>query len=874
MSDRLPLVTYLFSDIEGSSRLWEQQPEVMQPALARHDALCRERVAAHGGTLVKMTGDGMHAAFSLAASALAVAVELLLALAQHAETALLKVRIGLHAGVDQFRDGDFHGPAVNRAARVMSAAHGGQILLTQAVVASLGPHLPEGIALHALGRVRLRDLAGPEQVYQVLHPQLRAEFPALRSLEATPNNLPQQLNSFIDREQEMADLRLLLGRQRMLTLLGMGGMGKSRLSVQLGAEVLEDFADGVWLVELAALNDPLMVPQAVASVLGLKEESDTPVLDALRGFVRDRQLLIVLDNCEHLIQACAELARLLLQAGPGVKLVATSRDHLGTAGETVFHVPPLAAPQAGRGESCEVLAGHPAVQLFVDRAVAGHPAFKLDEGNAAAVAEICARLDGIPLALEIAAARARSLPVQAIAARLLDRFRLLVSGDRTVLPRQRTLRALIDWSYDLLPPPEKALFENLSVFSGGFDLAAAERVGPDDADAAADTVWLLSQLVEKSLVVLLPDTQRYRMLETVRLYASERLEEAGRTTAVRRRHVAAFVELATQARTRVVGEEAPHWLARLDADGDNLIAAHEYASADEQGAEAGLHLAFGLRFYWLARGLLAVGARLTERALQHPGAQRRDLLRCRGLCDLGHLWNFLGRFAEARQNFEESLAIAREVGDGTRTAAALLPLGTALESLGELQAARAAKEEAVALIQRLGNPRQLAVALNNLAQLHRLTGDFAAARPLLLQVLDIVRSLGDHDTEAAALLNLAMLDMALGEQASGQQHLRQAAALCQGQDAPALWQCLLEVVAALGVARGNVERAALLFGAAHHKATISGLRRDAADQAFLAPFLHAAEQSLGAQGWAQAHAAAAHRPWAEVLRGLNQELGL
>ncbi len=488
VTEPAPPTTFLFSDIEGSTRLWEQEPQRMQSALARHDALSRAAVEGHHGRVVKMTGDGLHAAFADPVDALLAMLEMQQALAERdaANDLELRIRCGLHLGAEQRRDGDFFGRAVNRAARIMSAAHGGQMLLSQAVAERVEQRLPGDVSLRDLGSVRLRDLETPEHVYQVVHAKLRADFPALRSLEATPNNLSQHLNSFVGRERELAETRKLLASTRLLTLLGVGGIGKSRLSTQLAAEVLDDYADGVWFVELAPLSDPAMVAQAVASVLGVVEDAGRPIVEALVKFVRDRNLLVVLDNCEHLVHACADLAKKLLQAGANLRIVASSRTYLQIAGETTYQVPTLSVPDPKRESRPEQLAEHEAVRLFIDRASSLQPSFRLNAQNAAAIADVCHRLDGIPLAIELAAARTRALSVEAIAARLNDRFRLLVTGDQTVLPRQRTLRALIDWSFDLLSEAERMLLLRLSVFAGGWTLEAAEAVGAGEGTASAE----------------------------------------------------------------------------------------------------------------------------------------------------------------------------------------------------------------------------------------------------------------------------------------------------------------------------------------------------------------------------------------------------
>jgi hypothetical protein len=438
--------------------LWEHAPERMGPALARHNTLARTAVEGNRGTVVKTTGDGVYAVFEDPLDALDATLLLQQALADPTATngVDLRVRCGLHLGVADRGDNDFFGNVVNRAACIMSAAHGGQVLLSEAVAAIVRERLPADVALRDLGSVRLRDLASPERLYQVMHPQLRQDFPALRSLEATPNNLPQQVTSFIGRERELAEIKKLLANTRLLTLLGAGGLGKSRLSLQLAADVMDSFPDGVWFVELAPLEDSRLVPQAVASVLGVKEAAGHQVLEALVKHVEDRQLLLILDNCEHLAHACAELAKQLLQAGSQVKVLVSSREHLRVAGETTYPVPALAVPDPQKKLTLAALSQYEAVRVFMDRASAAQPAFKATQQNANAVADICYRLDGIPRALELAAARVRALSVEGIAARLSDRFRLLTGGDRTALPRQQTMRASIDWSYDLLTEPERS----------------------------------------------------------------------------------------------------------------------------------------------------------------------------------------------------------------------------------------------------------------------------------------------------------------------------------------------------------------------------------------------------------------------------------
>jgi predicted ATPase len=533
----------------------------------------------------------------------------------------------------------------------------------------------------------------------------------------------------------------------------MGGIGKSRLSVQLGAELLDEHPDGVWLVELAPLTDPRrLLPQALASVLGVKEEPGQTVTDSLLAYVRDKQLLVILDNCEHLLHAAAALAKQLLQAGAGVKVLASSRDVLQVAGETVYPVPTLGVPGPGCRSTCPRWRGTRRCACSSTAPARRRPAFVLDSANAAAVAQICQRLDGIPLALELAAARTRALSVQAIAARLHDRFRLLVSGDQTVLPRQRTLRALIDWSFDLLSEPERVLFRRLAVFAGGWTLEAAEAVGAGDELDALDVLDLLAQLVGKSLVVMEPGGARYRMLETVRAYAIEKLVQAGDEARTRARHVVHVLALAEAAWDAVGGpEQGPH-IQRLDIERENLLAAHAWCGQAADCGEQGLQLIYLLRTYWIIRGLLGLGHRVTVESLARPAALARHAARSRLLVDAGQLSLFMGRHAEACQYLEESRAIADEIGDRRRLAAALLPLGQVYGNLGQHDRARQVHAQAVGLAEELGNRRQLAAALNALAQSHRADHELAVADAMYARVLAIARELdddGEHRHRAA-----------------------------------------------------------------------------------------------------------------------------
>ena len=817
----------------------------MLPVMARHDAISRASVERHHGTVVKMTGDGVHAAFDTPLDALKATIEIQKALATpEAESGLtLPLRCGLHCGIDQRRDGDFYGRAVNRAARIMCAAHGGQILLSQAVAEQVDGALPVDASLRDLGTVRLRDLKSTEHIYQLLHTHLRADFPALRSLESTPNNLTQQLNSFVGRERELAEIKQMLASNRLVTLLGMGGIGKSRLSTQLAADVLDDFPDGVWFVELAALTDPSLVLQAVASVLGVKEEAGSPVIDALIKYVHDLRVLIILDNCEQVVHGCADLAKRLLQAGPKVKILTSSRDYLQIAGEAVYHLPTLSVPDAQQRIDIDSLIQHEAVRLFVDRASAARRDFSLNAKNAIAVVDICRRLDGIPLAIELAAARVRALTVDTIAARLSDRFRLLVTGDQTVLPRQRTLRALIDWSYDLLAEAERILFQRLSVFAGGWTLEATEAVCADERLHESDVLDLLSHLVEKSLVVL-EANGRYRMLDTVCHYAQEKAAESGEQAPARARHLEFFLTFAERARPELAGSEQGEWLSRLDLDHENLLSANAWSRGSENAGVLGLRLVHALRTYWITRGLLTLGLRLSLEVLARPGLQERNESRCRALAGAGQMLFFLGRDGEARSVLSESLSIARETSNTKWVAGVLQPLGMAYLGEGNFVLARVHLEEAVQLAGELGNKRELTAALNALAMLHRIEKRLDNARPLCEHVVALARELGDQQSIAIGLLNLSMVFIGLGEKARARQALLEVMDIAARIGSKPVMQSALEVCAGLAAECKSWTHAAVLFGAAEAQMGQTHLRRDPADEAFLTPLITRTKRAL------------------------------
>jgi len=798
-------VTVLFTDIEGSTRLWEEQREMMSAALARHDAMSRAAVERNRGIVVKMTGDGMCAAFDDPVDALQATVTLLKSLHDPSATSgiRLRVRVGLHAGMIERRDDDVFGTPVNRAARIMKAAHGDQALVSQAIVDQVRDHLPRAVSLRDLGRVRLRDLATSEHVYQVVHPDIEQNFPPLRSLESTPNNLPQQVTSFIGRERELGEAKSLLERTRLLTLLGMGGLGKTRLSLQIAADLMETFPDGVWFVDLAPIRDPTLVPSVAAQVLAVRDEPGRPLVDTLCAHVRDRKLLIILDNCEHLVAASAHLANALLRSAPDVRILATSREALHIQGEQTYAVLPLAVP--GRNAPPQDLVRSEAVQLFVERARLQKPGFVVTEREAAAVAELCARLDGIPLALELAAARLRSLSVAEINARLNDRFKLLRSGSRVALERQQTLHALVAWSYDLLNESEKILLDRLSVFAGGFDLAAAEAVGGAAPLAVDDVLDLVTSLVEKSLVMVeqFDDGSRYGMLETIRefarghlagddqsdsryamqgtiqAFAHERLVVRGDLAATAARHCDYYLAVAKKAREMLQGPEQAEWTRRMEAELDNLRAAIALALAGGVDPVIAVKFEVALMGFRTLRGYASEGRKNLRAAFTLPVLQEATVARAHALYVGGVLAMNQGDQPEATRMLTECLAIRRDLGNPREIAASLSTLATLYVQQDELSKARDCEEEALGIFRELGDQLGEGIGLLNLGGISMRQAENDTAGDYLEKCLAIARDIRHQELESECECNLGELAFASGDLRAAGERFARSLEICE-----------------------------------------------------------------------------------------------
>ncbi len=845
-------VTFLFTDLEGSTQLWERQPRAMRGALARHDELLRRAFESHGGHVFKTGGDAFCVAFPDAPEAVAAALDAQLALAGEDWGAAkpLRSRMALHTGSAEARDGDYFGPTLNRAARLVAIGHGGQILLSQTVYDLVRDVLPPNMTLRDLGAHRLKDLQRPEHVFEVVPAGLSVQFPPLRSLVAALHNLPLQLTSFIGRERELSDLRRQLRGTRLLTLTGAAGSGKTRLALQLAAEVLEHYPDGIWFLDLASLTDPALVAQTAASTLGLKEQAGRSPTDVLVEHLKSHRLLLVLDNCEHLTGACAALAGRLLRSSSEVSILATSREMLSVAGEVAWPLPPLATPdprQLPAREPAAALSRYEAVWLFIDRALLVQPAFAVTNANAPAVAEICWQLDGIPLAIELAAARVRVMTVEQIAARLADRFRLLTGGGRAAVTRHQTLRAAIDWSHELLGEQERVLLRRLSVFAGGWTLAAAEVVCTGESIEGWEVLDLQAHLVDKSLVVVDPGVgaeARYRLLVTIRQYAGDRLQEAGEAAAVRDRHRDWFLAWAERAADELRGAEPKPWLERLEQEHDNLRAALKWSLGSETGGEAGLRLAGSIYLFWSRCGYLREGSQWVEAALA-AGREASAAARAQALHAAGGLAGQQGDYPRARSLLELALALRRELADPLGLARTLYSLGTILlVQLGaeNLDRARALLDEGLSLAREIGDRSLLAIILNNLGELARLRGEYDRARELYEQSLDIR---GRRSSSAPiTLLNLGLIAFAQGVYEAARSLFEESLGLGKLLGDRGSMASSLNGLAGVHAVRGEHERAARLLGAAEAVRIAIGEVIQPSDREYYERFVAAARAGL------------------------------
>ena len=824
-------VTFFFSDIEGSTRLIEALGTQYGGVLERHHALIREAFAAHRGTEIGTEGDSFFAVFPTAGDALQAAVDIQRRIdaADWPTNAIPRVRIGLHTGEGRIAADSYVGLDVHRASRIMSAAHGGQILVSEATRALAARSLPQGVALHDLGEHRLRDLSGRERLYQVNAPGLREEFPAPRTLDATPNNLPIQLTSFLGREPEIAEVVERLRRGRLLTMTGPGGTGKTRLSLQAAARLLDEFPDGVFFVPLAPIGDPALVAATIAQHVGLPERGGADPLASLREHLRNRELLLVIDNFEQVLPA-ATVVRALLEEAPRLKVLVTSRAALHVSGEQRYPVPSLGVPDPkDLPDQLTALSQYESVALFIERAAAVRPDFAITNLNAPAVAEICVRLDGLPLAIELAAARIAILTPQAILERLGGNLDLLAGGARDLPDRQRTLRGAIDWSYGMLEEPDRSLFACLSVFVGGTSLDAADAVC--GGVIGADVLDPLESLVEKSLVRQsegVGGEPRFSMLETIREFALERSRQSGQHAESRRRQATWVLDLAEQARPALITAERRTWLDRLDQEHDNIRAAIGWA-IEEKEAEIALRFVAALWRFWQFRGYLAEGHERARAAIDLPsaGEHPRELLGA--LEAAGGLAYWRALHGEARQHYQRALELARQLGDRSAEAEQLYNLSfthavlTEAERTAEdIAEARRLLEQSLALFTELHDRSGQAKATWALSENHFVVGEYEESLRRGRYALDIFTELGDRNMAAWSRWDVATSSFKLGRLAEARDEFASVLeTFAEAQDVSG-HVIVLTAFAALAATVGDRARAARLSGAAAALGMTSG----------------------------------------------------
>ncbi len=740
--------TFLLTDIEGSTRLWEDSPTAMARALGRHDDIIAGVVGSHGGQLVRSRGEGdsAFAVFGDADTALRCAVELqrTLCIEPWPPSAPVRVRMALHSGPAQVRGGDYFGQGVNRAARLRSIAHGGQLIVSDDVHTATTTKLPAGAWLTDLGLHRLKDLARPERVWQVGHADLPSDFPPVRSLDARGHNLPVQLTAFVGREMEVLDVRKRIETTALLTLTGPGGIGKTRLALQAAAEAAEDFTDGVWLVELAGVVEPDLVPAAIARVLGIRDEAGRDLLQGIAEHVASQKTLLLLDNCEHVVEVCAHVAHDLLQRADALRILATSREPLRVYGEAIYAVPTLDVPDESADFPHEAMESE-AVRLFVDRASLADREFVLGD-QADDVVRICRRLEGIPLAIELAAALARTTPAREISKRLDDRLGSLADGPRTAPARQQTLRAAIDWSYDLLDENERLVFERLAVFIGGFTAHSATSVAGDDS-VDGDVVQVIDRLVHRSLLFVRgsEDDVRYRMLDTVREYGLERARSRGDLQRFVDKHIAWAVALTHEAADAMRTSGQSQALGGIDKEIDNLRAAMG-ASLEGTDHESASRMCIGLFNYWFIRGHFKEARATFERLLEtFPESAHRSRL-----LDV----------ATSLPLLEEAVALTRAANDRPATGIALTALAAAAVQSGRLEDSKNYASEALTILRMDGPPSSAAQALNILGVAATMEGEDKAALNYYEDALAVSREAGMKENVAKLLMNLG--NMAIG----------------------------------------------------------------------------------------------------------------
>jgi predicted ATPase/class 3 adenylate cyclase len=770
-------ITFLFTDIEGSTQLWERVPETMKFALARHDMLLHRAIEQHGGYVFKTVGDAFCAVFSHAPDAVSAALNAQRALRAEAwprEIGAIRIRATLHTGAAEERGGDYFGPPLNRAARLLAAGHGDQTLLSRTTQELVRNSLPADVSLLDLGEHRLKDVFRPERVFQVCAPDLPSEFPPLRSLDTKLTNLPAQPTTFIGRERELAEVLALLRRDdvRLITLTGPGGTGKTRLGIEAAANVLDEYEHGVFFVPLATITDPDLVIPTIAAIFNLKDLGGQPVGELLKNYLAERHLLLVLDNLEQVISAGPKIAA-LLSAAPRLKILVSSRAKLHVYGEHEHPVPALALPDMTKRPTLAVLSQCEAVALFIQRAEAANPKFQITEATAAAISEICVRLDGLPLAIELAAARSKLLSPQAMLERLSSRLKALTGGARDLPPRQQTIRGAIDWSYNLLDDGEKALFARLGVFVGGWTYETAEAVCSNGLQM--EIFDGLESLADKSLIRPTEGTAsepRFMMLETLREYAADKLSEIGESELLQDRHLAYFVALGDHAERELVGPDQVAWLDRLEVDLDNIRAALSWSFAKDR--EAGLRLVSALSRFWRVRGNYSDGSRWLSLLLSGPMPSVLPQIRAKALSLQGEIdsWMEIGGYELAA----EGLSVVQEIGDRHGEAYAQYVMGLSVLEHEQLSLARYHLSKSLILYQEFDDKLGQAHVLSAFGRVD--DKDYLrSGRGQLEEGLAIFRELGDIYGIRECLIRLGQLAIRQGEFETARDWLEEGMAL-------------------------------------------------------------------------------------------------
>lgn len=740
-------VTFFFSDIEGSTKLIQELGDAYPEALLAHHAIQRETLKAHNGHELRTEGDSFFIVFgsALDACAGAAAVQRALNVHQWPKQATVRIRIGLHTGEAALVGNEYLGLEVHRAARIAGAAHGGQILLSETTRALVESRLPSGLTLKELGSHRLKDLARAEQLYQLSVEGLRADFPPLRSIEHTPNNLPTQLTSFIGRDDQVRETMQLLARSRLVTLTGPGGTGKTRLSLQVAADVLDQFPDGVFFVPLAAVHDPELVPSAIAQALSLQITGSRHALDVLAEYLQGRQTLLVLDNFEQLLPA-APITTTLLEGSPKLRLIVSSRAVLRVHGEQEYPVPPLGLPDGRAPATAAALSQFEAVRLFIERAVAVKPDFVATNDNAPAIAGICERVDGLPLAIELAAARVKLFSPPALMTRLEKSLSVLGTGARDLPSRQQTLRGAIQWSYDLLDEGARRLLMRFSVFARGASLEQAEAVcGPAD-ELGSEVVEGLDQLADQSLIRRLPEfgEPRFQMLQTIREFGLEQLEASGEAATIKQRHLEAYLALSTRAKPNLYGIERKTWLDRLEVDLDNIRAALDWAIASKDARHA-MELSGSFWRFWQMRGHIDEGRARLAAVLALPQGDHLSKERLQALEAAGSLAYWQADMTTARRFYDECLELTRRVGDSASLAHALYNAAFPLIlTMTDLNRARQLLEEALPIYRQLSDTSGTASTLWTLGNARHFEGRDTEALPIEQEAQALFRTIDDR----------------------------------------------------------------------------------------------------------------------------------